>query len=72
MISTKGISLFNLMNTSYISSRNIKRWVRKPLGSPVAKTKIFRIPVKPNIPDDEKYEIKRLYDNYKNEMKSLR
>nr|CAG4646643.1 EOG090X0FQ9 [Macrothrix elegans] len=47
-------------------------WIRKPLGSPMAKSKIFKIPQKPVLPEDEKAEIKRLYDNYKNHMKSIR
>nr|CAG4643563.1 EOG090X0FQ9 [Ilyocryptus agilis] len=57
---------------AYVPIRSKRIWVRKPLGSPMAKSKMFRIPSKPVIPSDEKEEIKRLYDNYKLEMKSLR
>nr|SVE75449.1 EOG090X0FQ9 [Daphnia dolichocephala] len=64
--------VFNVINVSYIQSRSKRVWVRKPLGSPMAKSKIFRIAPKPILPDDEKAEIKRLYDNYKNSMKSIR
>jgi hypothetical protein len=46
--------------------------VRKPLGSPMAKSKMFRIAPKKFIPADEKAEVKRLYDNYFHQMKSLR
>nr|SVE73880.1 EOG090X0FQ9 [Daphnia atkinsoni] len=64
--------VLNIINISYIQSRSKRVWVRKPLGSPMAKSKIFRISPKPILPDDENAEIKRLYDNYKNSMKSLR
>nr|SVE76082.1 EOG090X0FQ9 [Daphnia hispanica] len=64
--------VLNIINISYIQSRSKRVWVRKPLGSPMAKSKIFRIAPKPVLPDDEKAEIKRLYDNYKNSMKSIR
>nr|SVE74503.1 EOG090X0FQ9 [Daphnia barbata] len=64
--------VFNVINVSYIQSRTKRVWVRKPLGSPMAKSKIFRIAPKPILPDDEKAEIKRLYDNYKSSMKSIR
>nr|CAG4648946.1 EOG090X0FQ9 [Polyphemus pediculus] len=70
-----------LKNITYLSyypknvflniSRGKKVWVRKPMGLPMAKSKQFKIPVKPNLPEDEKREIKRLYDRYKTEMKSL-
>ena len=47
-------------------------WPRKPLGSPMAKTKLFRIPQKPTFPEDETKEILRLKNIYLTEMKSLR
>nr|CAG4647478.1 EOG090X0FQ9 [Megafenestra aurita]SVE92712.1 EOG090X0FQ9 [Megafenestra aurita] len=72
MFSRSGSRFFKVLNTSFIQSRSKKVWVRKPLGSPMAKSKLFRIPQKPVLPEDETAEIKRLYDNYKNEMKSLR
>nr|CAG4649760.1 EOG090X0FQ9 [Scapholeberis mucronata]SVE93941.1 EOG090X0FQ9 [Scapholeberis mucronata] len=64
--------LLHVNNFFLVSKRTKRLWIRKPLGSPIAKSKLFRIPQKPNLPEDEKSEIKRLYDNYKNEMKSLR
>lgn len=45
---------------------------RKPLWLGTAKTKKFRVPVKPVIPDDEKEELKRLFNNYRTQIKSLR
>ena len=72
MFSRSGSRVLNLINTTCIQSRGKRDWVRKPLGSPMAKSKLFRIPQKPTLPEDEKAEIKRLYDNYKNQMKSLR
>ena len=38
----------------------------------MAKSKIFRVAQKKFIPADEKAEVKRLYDNYNHQMKSLR
>jgi small subunit ribosomal protein S26 len=64
--------IFNVINTSYIQSRGARAWVRKPLGSPMAKSKLFRITPKKILPADEKAEMKRLNDNYNHHMKSLR
>ncbi|KAJ8686318.1 hypothetical protein QAD02_022112 [Eretmocerus hayati] len=48
------------------------RWKRKPIWLPTAKTKVFRVPVRPKLPVDEALEIQRLYNNYRTYMKSLR
>nr|SVE88958.1 EOG090X0FQ9 [Daphnia sinensis] len=72
MFGSSGSRVLNVINISYLQSRSKRVWVRKPLGSPMAKSKIFRITPKPVIPEDEKAEMKRLFDNYKNSMKSLR
>nr|CAG4637425.1 EOG090X0FQ9 [Ceriodaphnia reticulata]SVE73252.1 EOG090X0FQ9 [Ceriodaphnia reticulata] len=72
MFSRSGSRLLSLINTTCIQNRGKRVWVRKPLGSPMAKSKLFRIPQKPVLPEDEKAEIKRLYDNYKHQMKSLK
>ncbi|KAL1122506.1 hypothetical protein AAG570_002837 [Ranatra chinensis] len=48
------------------------RWRRKPRWLPVAKTKVFRVPVKNHAPPEEQKELKRLHDNYKTAMKSIR
>jgi small subunit ribosomal protein S26 len=55
-----------------LQSYQTVRWRRKPLWMPTAKSKLFRIPVKPVIPVEEKEEIKRLYNNYRTAMKSIR
>lgn len=47
------------------------RWATKPRWVPIAKTKKFRVYVKPNIPIEEKEEIKRLYNNYRTYMKTV-
>lgn len=45
---------------------------RKPFWLPMGKTKMFKIPKKPQIPEEEEVEILRLYNVYKTNMKSLR
>lgn len=72
VITTSTVRLLNVVNRSFIPIRNKRIWMRKPLGSPMAKSKQFRVPQKPELPADEVAEIKRLYDNYKTQMKSLR
>nr|CAG4642117.1 EOG090X0FQ9 [Eurycercus lamellatus] len=70
---SRNVSRFlNAMNASYVPTRGKRFWTRKPLGSPMAKSKMFKIPQKPNLPQDEKAEIKRLTDNYNNQMKAIR
>jgi len=46
------------------------RWKRKPIWLPTAKTKVFRVPKRPQIPDDEAEEIQRLFNNYRTYMRS--
>jgi len=48
------------------------RWKRKPIWLGTAKSKLFRIPKKPETPIEEQEEIKRIYDRYKTCIKSLR
>lgn len=50
----------------------IVRWKRKPIWMPTAKSKVFRIPPRPVIPLEEKEEIKRLFNIYRTQVKSLR
>lgn len=47
------------------------RWKRKPIWLPTAKSKMFRVPQRPKIPEEEKKELKRLNANYKTYMNSL-
>jgi len=46
-------------------------WPRKPIGGPPAPSKLFRIPIKPVVPQDEQAEQKRLLNNYRSHMKAL-
>lgn len=48
------------------------RWKRKPIWLPTAKTKVFRVPKRPVIPIEDSLELKRLYNNYRTYMTSLR
>jgi len=48
------------------------RWKRKPRWLPVAKSKMFRIPERPKIPENEKIELKRLHDRYNTHMRAVR
>ncbi|XP_077293754.1 mitochondrial ribosomal protein S26 [Arctopsyche grandis] len=48
------------------------RSYRKPLWLPVAKTKLFRIPKRPQIPTDEYEELKRVHAHYKTQMRAVR
>lgn len=48
------------------------RWKRKPIWLPMAKSKLYKIPPSP-VPRPEEYEeLKRLHNNYRTLMKSLR
>jgi hypothetical protein len=48
------------------------RWIRKPRWLPVAKSKMFRIPERPSIPENERIEFKRLHDRYNTHMRAIR
>lgn len=48
------------------------RWKRKPRWLPVAKSKLFRIPVRPVIPAEEKLELFKLHTHYKTQMRAIR
>ncbi|XP_075984721.1 mitochondrial ribosomal protein S26 [Anticarsia gemmatalis] len=45
---------------------------RKPRWLPVAKSKIYRIPKRPVISDEERMELQRLHNNYKTQMRAVR
>lgn len=47
------------------------RWKRKPIWLPTAKSKVFRVPQKKHLPEDEMREIKRLFNNYRTQCNSL-
>jgi len=48
------------------------RWKRKPIWLPTAKSKLFRVPKRPETPIEEQEEIKRLYNHYRTYMSSIR
>lgn len=50
----------------------VLRWRRKPRWLPVAKSKMFRVPARPETPPEEKAELMRLYNNYRTYMKAIR
>ena len=61
----------NFFNLNSIYAQSL-RWKRKPIWLPTAKTKLFRVPVRPKIPEDEKLEIQRLYNNYRTYYRSVK
>lgn len=48
------------------------RWRRKPRWLPVARSKMFRVAPRTETPEDEKVELRRLYNNYNTLIKSIR
>lgn len=55
-----------------VPARGKRVWARKPLGAPVARSKLFRVPARVERPLDETQEMQRLMNNYKTLMKSIR
>lgn len=47
------------------------RYGRKPRWLPMAKSKMFRIPPRPQVPEDEAAEMHRIHNQYRTQMKSL-
>lgn len=45
---------------------------RKPRWLPVAKSKIYRIPKRPEISIEERLELKRINNNYKTQIRAIR
>ncbi|XP_011296782.1 probable 28S ribosomal protein S26, mitochondrial [Fopius arisanus] len=50
----------------------IIRWKRKPIWLPQAKSKLFKVPPRLRLPQEEAVEILRLYNNYRTNRKSIR
>ncbi|XP_026463513.1 probable 28S ribosomal protein S26, mitochondrial [Ctenocephalides felis] len=48
------------------------RWRRKPRWLPVAKSKMFKVPERPNVPLEEKLELQRLHNNYHTQVRAIR
>lgn len=57
-----------LLNTVYTQC---VRWKRKPIWLPTAKSKVFKVPVKPTAQPGEAPEMLRLYNRYRTVMKSI-
>lgn len=47
------------------------RWGRKPLWFPTAKSKLFRVSPRIRLPKEEEEELRRLYNNYRTQVKSI-
>lgn len=45
---------------------------RKPRWVPVAKSKIYRIPKRPEVSEEERLELLRINNNYKTQMRAIR
>ncbi|XP_049885733.1 probable 28S ribosomal protein S26, mitochondrial [Pectinophora gossypiella] len=45
---------------------------RKPRWLPVARTKIYRIPKRPEVSEEERLELLRINNNYKTQMRAIR
>ncbi|KAK9869910.1 hypothetical protein WA026_003626 [Henosepilachna vigintioctopunctata] len=58
-------------DTFNVISVRWRRNPRKPIWKGTAKSKIFRVPPRPNIPEEERLEITRLYNKYRTEVKSI-
>ncbi|KAK9509269.1 hypothetical protein O3M35_006619 [Rhynocoris fuscipes] len=65
---TSGVS-YNNLNPLY---HQTVRWRRKPRWLPTAKSKLFRVPERKKLPYEEEEELKRLFNHYRTEMKSIR
>ncbi|XP_043247774.1 probable 28S ribosomal protein S26, mitochondrial isoform X2 [Colletes gigas] len=75
-MSTTVLTIRNLNGYNHLISNGpciqCVRWKKKPIWLPTAKTKVFRIPVKPVIPKEEYEELKCLSNYYRTYMKSLK
>ncbi|KAL4090702.1 hypothetical protein QTP88_025489 [Uroleucon formosanum] len=59
-----------LCKTKAINQQPV-RYTRKPRWLPKAPTKMFRVPIRPQISADESKELFRLFTNYRTTMKSI-
>lgn len=64
-------SALNTANYSNLATIRVKRWCRKPWNQ-TAKSKVFRVPKRPVVPTEEQIEMRRLFNNYRTHVKSLR
>ncbi|XP_067633199.1 small ribosomal subunit protein mS26-like, partial [Eurosta solidaginis] len=66
------LSLNETKTASTTFSLEFVRWRRKPRWLPTAKSKLFRVPERKRQDPDEKAELKRINNNYKTQMRSIR
>lgn len=69
---------YNMISQKVLSKRFIPMLIqtveahRKPRWLPVAKSKVFRIPQRPEVSEEERLELLRLNNNYKTQMRAIR
>merc|ERR1712035_224908 len=51
-----GMNISKSLNQFYVPKRGKRVWPRKPIGGPPAPSKLFRIPIKPVVPQDKQAE----------------
>jgi len=68
----KNYSLFGklLCKTKDINQQPV-RFIRKPRWLPIAPSKMFRVPVRPQVSEEERNELFKLFTNYRTSMKSI-
>lgn len=66
------LSLSSEAFTTNFNNLQSVRWRRKPRWLPTAKSKVFKVPKRPEVPEEEKLELMKLYNNYRTQIKSLR
>ncbi|XP_059051767.1 small ribosomal subunit protein mS26 [Achroia grisella] len=66
------ISQNNLLKRSWLIIIQCAEAHRKPRWLPVAKSKIYRIPKRPEISEEERIELLRINNNYKTQMRAIR
>lgn len=61
----------NATNYPALTTIRFKKWCRKPWNQ-TAKSKVFRVAKRPVVPPEEAIEMRRLFNNYRTQIKSLR
>nr|XP_033331013.1 probable 28S ribosomal protein S26, mitochondrial [Megalopta genalis] len=76
VMGTSALTIKNLAGYDHLISKattiQCVRWKRKPIWLPTAKSKLFRVPERPVISDEENEELQRLNNSYRTMTKSLR
>ncbi|XP_076295192.1 mitochondrial ribosomal protein S26 [Lasioglossum baleicum] len=76
VMGTSTLTIRNLAGYDHLISKattiQCVRWKRKPIWMATAKSKVFKVPQRPQISEEESAELQRLHNNYKTMMKSLR